>query len=309
MVFVRDEVSAAVVVRSRGMEGEAATVALERSRGGGPWEGVGRERVTLGGAGETREVGFGFAEESPGDVRLRATLTVDGTDATGTGASGVEQTDDDNVALAELRVIRRQLRVLLVAGSTFPEVQFLRNTLLRDKTVELSTWLMTADAEYRHPGDTPIRRLPQTAAELNEYDALVLYDPDPDGFPPGFGELMQGFVGEAGGGIVYIAGEQHTRDSFDRQGDPLLSWLGMLPVVREAGLFRTAQQLTWSARDAWRLAITPEGGGGPDLRVRGRRGGEPADAGEPAGDVLALPGDAAGARRRRCWRGTGTRGW
>ena len=255
VVFVGDAVTATVLVRSRGMDGEAAAVTLERSRGGGPWETVGREPLTLGEAGQTREVGFTFTEEAPGDLRLRATLAVDG--------GGVEQSEDDNVALAEVRVIRRQLRVLLVAGSTFPEVQFLRNTLLRDKTVELSTWLMTADADYLHPGDTPIRRLPQTAEELNEYDCLVLYDPDPDGFPPGFGELMQKFVGQGGGGLVYIAGEQHTRASFDRQGDPLLGWLGLLPVVREAGLFRTAQQLTWSARDAWRLLITPEGRADP----------------------------------------------
>ena len=268
VVFERDTVSVAVVVRSRGMDGEAAAVTLERSRGGGPWETVGREPLQLGEAGATREVGFTFTEETPGDVRLRATLTVDGAAASGTGGTsggggGAEQDADDNAALAEVRVIRRQLRVLLIAGSTFPEVQFLRNTLLRDKTVDLSTWLMTADAEYQHPGDTPIRRLPQTTEGLNEYDALVLYDPDPDGFPPGFGELMQQFVGQAGGGLVYVAGEQHTRSSFDRQGDPLLDWLGLLPVVREAGLFRTAQQLTWSARDAWRLLITPEGRADP----------------------------------------------
>ncbi len=249
VVFERDTNRVSVLIDSRGYDGETATVRLERSRGNDVWELINEQDLVLTRNGQTQEVQFTYRESARGELRLRALLD----------PLSFEQDEADNAALADVRVIRREMRVLLIAGSTFPEIQFLRNTLMRDKRIDLSTWLMTADAQFRHPGNTPIRRLPKTAEEINTYDCIVLYDPDPEGFGPGLGDLLQNFVGQAGGGLVYIAGEHHTRNSFDRQGDPLLSWLKLLPIVREPGLFRTAQQLTWSARNAWRLEITPEG--------------------------------------------------
>ena len=75
-------------------------------------------------------------------------------------------------------------------GATFPEIQFLRNSLIRDRGIELSSWLMAADKDFEHPADIPIQRLPNTQEELDEYDCVILYDPDPAGFPPNFGELL-----------------------------------------------------------------------------------------------------------------------
>ena len=43
--------------------------------------------------------------------------------------AGPELTLDDNVATAAVRVVRQQIRVLLIAGGPSPEVQFLRNAL------------------------------------------------------------------------------------------------------------------------------------------------------------------------------------
>ena len=66
-------------------------------------------------------------------------------------------------------------------------------------------------------------------------------------------------MGKAGGGLVYIAGERYTPGSFDRQGDPAMSFLNLLPVVREPGLFRTKAQLRLAKEQPWRLDITSEG--------------------------------------------------
>lgn len=273
VVFVRDENRVEVLIRSRGTENEPTTVTLEASRRGGPWEPLDERMLNLEGNGQLQRVAFNFSEARPTELRLRATVA----------ALDAEQNTDDNAALADVRVIRQELRVLFIAGSTFPEVQFLRNTLLRDRGIEVSTWLMTADTDYQHPGDVPIRRLPNTAEELGAYDCIVLYDPSPTGWPSHFPELMSDFVAKAGGGLIYIAGEQHTRTSFDRQNDPLLKWLTLLPVVREPGLFRTAQQLIWSARQAWHLQITPEGQRDPVFAFAG-------DPAENARILNHLPG-------------------
>jgi hypothetical protein len=124
---------------------------------------------------------------------------------------------------------------------------------------------MTADDDYEHLGDSPIQRLPVTQEELNEYDCVVLYDPDPARWPPNFSELLTNFVSQAGGGLVYIAGEFQTVASFDRQGDPAMDWLNLLPVIREPGLFRSEVQMRLSARSPWRLEVSDLGLADPIL--------------------------------------------
>ena len=61
-----------------------------------------------------------------------------------------------------------------LAPDELPEVEFVRNALLRDAGLSASTWLQKADAQYEHPGNPPIKRLPQTQDELNDFDAVVV---------------------------------------------------------------------------------------------------------------------------------------
>jgi hypothetical protein len=249
VVFVRDTNRLSAFLEARGMSGQTATVVLEQRREGGVWQEVDRREVLLGDDGQLQELTFDFAEPEPTRLEFRALLA----------DPGPQLTRDDDTALAQSRVIRQQLRVLLIAGSTFPEIQFMRNALLRDKSIELASWLQSADPDYQQPGDNPISRLPNSAKELDEFDCVILYDPDPDRLPPGFSPLLVDFVARSGGGLVYIAGEFYTRSNFDRQGDPSVAWLDILPVIREPGLFRSAVQLRLSRENAWHLDITPAG--------------------------------------------------
>ena len=249
VVFVRDPSRVGAVIESRGLAGAPAGVVLERSRDGGPWEEIARQDVTLEEAGRVQAVTFELKEDRPAKLQLRARLE----------DVGPELTADDNTASEDVRVIRQRIRVLFVAGSTFPEVEFIRNALLRDSGISGSTWLQTADASYEHPGNPPIKRLPRTREEMNEFDCIVLYDPDPALWPQDYHELLTDFVAKAGGGLVYVAGERMTKGLFDRQEDPTNSWLSLLPVVVEPGLYQSEVQMKLSAQNAWKLEITPEG--------------------------------------------------
>ncbi len=255
MAFVRDDNVATVHIQSRGMQDLPATLTVEKRVDGGSWQELIRESVILQLEGALQQVSVPFRETRPGKLEFRASLS----------GTGPELTEDDNSSQAETLVIRQKLQVLLIAGATFPEIQFLRNSLIRDRGVDLSSWLMAADRDFEHPGDVPIQRLPITQEELDEYDCVILYDPDPNGFPPNFGDLLTDFVTKAGGGLVYIAGEMQTSRLFDSQLDPSLSWMQLLPVIREPGLFRTAVQTQLSARQPWRLQITEEGKRDPVL--------------------------------------------
>ncbi|MEZ6145628.1 MAG: hypothetical protein R3B91_09490 [Planctomycetaceae bacterium] len=249
VAFVRDTNQVTVQVQSRGMQDVSCGLVLDMRRNGGPWQELGREDVILGLDGAQQTFVFDYSEARPSKLEFRATLE----------DLGPELSEDDNVGHAETRIVRQRLRVLFIAGSTFPEVQFLRNTFLRDRSIELSTWNMAADEDYEHPGDTPIQRLPVTQEELDDYDCVLLYDPNPEKWPANFPELLVNFVTKAGGGLVLTAGEMQTGGLFDRQLDPQLAWLDMLPVIREPGLFRSEVQLKLSARQPWKFVVTEQG--------------------------------------------------
>lgn len=249
VALVRDPNRLVIHLRSRGMQDVPATLLIERRVNGGEWQEFATQEITLGLDGASQEFPFTFTEDRPAKVEFRAALQ----------NAGPQLTADDDVGHAEVRVVRDRLRALFVAGTTFPEVEFLRNALYRDEKIEVSSWLMTADEDYEHLGDVPIRRLPVTQEELDDYDCVILYDPDPTAWPANFPELLTNFVSKAGGGLVYIAGEHQTAGDFDRQTDPAMSWLTLLPVVREPGLFRSEVQMRLSAQSPWQLEITQEG--------------------------------------------------
>ncbi|MAE67433.1 MAG: hypothetical protein CMJ18_24495 [Phycisphaeraceae bacterium] len=255
IVFIRDPIELRAVVGSTGLDGTEASIVLERRVDGGVWEAVDQRMLPLGEGGPLQEIVFDYRHDTSATIDFRARVETD----------RQEINLDDNVDSAQVQVIRRQIRVLLVAGTAFPEIQFLRNALMRDAGASMSSWLQSADEAYEHMGDLMLRRLPVTQKELDDYDCVILYDPDPARWPANFTDLLNRFVGRAGGGLVYIAGERSGETVFDHdRADGAL--LDLMPVVREAGLFRTDVDIRLSARNAWRLAVTSDGRADPIFR-------------------------------------------
>ena len=100
---------------------------------------------------------------------------------------------------------------MLIAGEPSPEVQFLRNALMRDQHVEFAGWIQHADPGFRQPGDRPITRLPSNESELRHYDALLLVDPDLRAMGAGWPAMIQHLVGQEGGGLIFVAGELYSQ--------------------------------------------------------------------------------------------------
>ncbi|MGB0767607.1 MAG: VWA domain-containing protein [Phycisphaeraceae bacterium] len=265
VIFVNDAARLTAVVSARGLEDEPATLLLERLIAGiedpteEDWQPVESKDIVLAADATPRRFAFDLLPTEKETIVYRARLEeVEG-----------EVDPDDNAAIKQVNVVYDKTRVLFIAGYTFPEVQFIRNALIRDSTVEVSTWLQTASSDFRHPGNDPIRRLPADLTELAGgtkngrifpgYDCVVLYDPSPERWPAGFSELLNRFVAERGGGLVYIAGERYTQAMFTRAADPSAGYLSLLPVVREPGLFRTATQMELSRARPWKLQITDAG--------------------------------------------------
>lgn len=278
IVFIRDTARLVATVHSRGLEGEPARVVLEQLVESGEddeddiWAPVplppgenGAARfvdpveIELLGNGQTQPVAFDFLSDKEQTVIFRARLEpVDG-----------EIDPLDNTAIKQVNVVPDKTKVLFIAGYSFPEVQFLRNALLRDGSVQVSTWLQEAVAANANDASktweqpaTPghrLNRLPRTIEELDQFHCIVLYDPDPAALPPGFSQMLEEFVAVRGGGLVYICGERNTGDMFARQGSPDVSFLDLLPIERDPGLFPSAVQISLSMRQPWKLLVTETG--------------------------------------------------
>jgi len=264
VVFIRDQAEVAALIEAHGLQGAVAVVTLEQRIDGGVWAEIGTEEVTLGEASIVQRIPFRFTPEQSGQYDFRVRVA----------DVGPELSDADNEATASVKVIRQKIRVLLIASEPSPEVQFMRNALLRDRSLEFASWLQSAGEGYEHIGHRPIRRLPATQQELNQYDVLLLVDPDLRQLGPTWPEMMTRFVGDAGGGLVYVSGEQHSHELFNATGLPSdaggavadSAWLKILPVVRDAGLYQSGADVRLSSLNTYALELSKEGEADPIFR-------------------------------------------
>ena len=301
VVFAKDPMTLAVVAEARGLKDAEANLVLEQRVNSGDWEPIANQRIALGEDGALKRTTFRITPKVVGQYEYRARIE----------DAGPELTLDDNTSTAAVRVVRQQIRVLMIAGAPSPEVQFLRNALQRDQQVEFAAWLQHADPGYRQAGDRPITRLPNDSEELGKYDALVLIDPDMRTLGPQWPEMIANFVGKDGGGLIFIPGELYSQQLFEAEGGSGEessggSWTKILPVVREPGLFRTEAEVRLTTQNTYLLDLTPEGRGDPvfefhpdPIRNRailaslpGMYWSFPVTRARPGATVLARHGDA-----------------
>lgn len=257
VVFVRDPTQIMAIVESQGMQGRTATVRLERRQKGEDWIEVGRTELLLGEDANIQRVPFSYTPNEIGQFEFRGTVM----------DAGPELTDSDNSAVKTIKVVRQRIRALVIAGSPSPEVQFLRNALLRDPVIELSCWLQSASESYEQVGHRPVRRLPATSQELSFFDVLILIDPNTKKLGTGWDEMMTKFVGDAGGGLIYVAGETYSSKLFEsakgESGGSQDAWLSTLPVVLEGGLYQSTAEVRLSSLETWNLELTADGNEDP----------------------------------------------
>ena len=164
VVFVRDPTTLAVVVEARGLRDAEATIVLEQRINEGEWEAVANQRVVLGEDGILKRTTFRITPKVVGQYEFRAKVE----------DAGPELTQEDNVATAAVKVVRQQIRVLLIAGSPSPEVQFLRNALMRDQRVEFAALAAARRSRVSPAGrsaDQPAAQRLGRAAQLRRASA------------------------------------------------------------------------------------------------------------------------------------------
>ncbi len=120
---------------------------------------------------------------------------------------------ENNARTFAIELIDRPLRVLYVDGYPRWEYRYLKWLLIREKSIESSIMLLSADRDFAQEGNMPITRLPRSPEELRIYDVVIIGDVPGTFFSPGQIELIRDHVA-AGAGLLWVAGERFTPQSY-----------------------------------------------------------------------------------------------
>jgi hypothetical protein len=235
-VYPGDSFVVTADLAARGLAGRIAQVELAsrpagRQAAGGPkaWTVEGKQSVTLPADGRKERVKFelsGIKDIGRRTLQLRVKPP---SDPTGGGARPKTQVQE-----ADVEIVDRKNRVLLIAGGPTREYQFLRNQLRRDHDTIVDVLLQTAQPGISQDANQILDHFPDSMQELSEYDTIVAFDPnwqklDSDEATNAEAiDLLERWVAEEAGGLVLIAGPVYTDDWV---GDPNLGKLRALYPV------------------------------------------------------------------------------
>jgi hypothetical protein len=259
-VFQDDPLRLQVSIQTQGIESGSTVLELRTRRTGGttvgedPGEVVSRKTIRLQPGMQT--VSFEHTPKTPG-TRLYSVTTPVRPD---------ELIDSDNSKSTPVNVLDQQVRILLVSGSPSWDYRMVKTLLTRDKTIDLSCWLQSMSADMQQEGNTPIDHLPRNRRELLEYDALLMFDPDPAEFNEAWIEEIKNFMENHAGGLLWMAGPQYSLDFLTRARTRDIRTV--LPVrLRgiEAGII---EAVGTTKKREWPLKVPPAATDHPILQIR-----------------------------------------
>jgi len=132
---------------------------------------------------------------------------------------------ENNMRSFAIELIDRPLNVLFADGYPRWEYRYLKNLMVREKSIESSVMLISADRDFAQEGNMPITRLPRSPEEFADYDVLVIGDVPGSFYSPDQLEMMRNHVAERGAGLLWIGGPRYTPSSYT--GTPLAD---LLPI-------------------------------------------------------------------------------
>lgn len=193
-----------------------------------------------------------------------------------------ERLTENNGESVQVQVVADKLRVLYVEGYPRFEYRYLKNALLREKTIALSVLLLEADEQFVQEGTFPIRRFPESPEELGRFDVVLFGDVDPRAgwLTMAQMKMLLDFVGNDGGGFGLIAGERFAPQRF--LGTPLEKLVAVRIDPAVLGPYDAPISSGYSTQ------LTPEGKRGRMFREAAGRWGAGGED-RVAGSEAALP--------------------
>lgn len=214
VVFADDLVTAQVDVERRGVDGESARVELTD---------LDTDAVL-----DSAEVSF----DEDGKASRSLSVKLDQPGLRRLGVRVVAQGDDliaeNNISELAVEVVDRPLRALYVDGYPRWEQRYVKNLLMREKSIKSSSLLLAANRRYLQEGDVEVVQLPRSIEEWTEYDVVIIGDVRPELFGDETLEQLREHVADRGAGLVWIAGPGATPQGW--RNSPLAD---LLPLILE----------------------------------------------------------------------------
>ncbi|MDB5300484.1 MAG: hypothetical protein JWO87_2147 [Phycisphaerales bacterium] len=182
-----------------------------------------------------------------------------------------ELDEEDNARTAQISVLDAKINVLYVEGYPRWEYRYIKNEMIRDRTVNISCILTSADPTFiqehtdmKSRGESekfkyfPYSQFPVTMEQLMETDVVLFGDVDPRQFADVQLQLIADFVNKKGGGFGMIAGPQWSPAAY--RNTPIETLLPVYPVRTEIGW--PTEPIT----EGFRPVLTKEGAGSSIFR-------------------------------------------
>lgn len=254
-VFQLDPYEMKATVTSQGYDGITVTAKLIRVDDQGAETTVATKQVPIGQSQEATIEWKELTSDSSGRFLYRTEIVP---------PEGEPVIAERHTKTAAVEVLDRRLRMLLLAGGSSHEFQILRNLLIRDKTIDVSCWLQSADEKFPQEGNEGvlIDRLPEERKDFDPYDVVVMIDPDHTRLPKRFAEHLAKHIVEGGCGFWWVAGEKYTLDAL-RSTSSTRALADLLPIVPN---IETAERHMMGFGKAfaspWRYQLTTDGADG-----------------------------------------------
>lgn len=231
--FVRDKVPVIVEIEGRGYDAgaqQAKMNLIDQSTG----ELLDSNDIDLaelarGQAGDGLAVTFTAEPDLAGEATWVAVLE--------TAQGQTDLIPENNSKSFQIELIDRPLRVLYIDGYPRWEYRYVKNLLVREKTIESSVMLVSADRDFAQEGNQPITRLPRSPEEFAAFDVIVLGDVPASFFSPQQLDMIRAHVADRGAGVLWMAGPRSLPSSYI--GTALADLLPMrgslkMPAIGEA---------------------------------------------------------------------------
>lgn len=182
---------------------------------------------------------------------------------------GEARSPERHTKSAAIEVLGERTRVLLLSGTPNREFQILRNLLIRDKTIDATCWLQSADPKFPQDGNEDVRidKLPEERQQLDPYDVVIFIDPNAEKLPVAFCQHLVQHIVENGCGLWWVAGEQHSLDAM-RPTARTAKLAELLPIVPDIDY--AERQIVGFGKAfvrRWQYALAPEGDDGIAAKV------------------------------------------
>jgi hypothetical protein len=206
----------------------------------------GSERISLAAKGEVVPIKFEIAPEDAGRRTFRLSVK----------APSEDTNPADDQQEADVEIVDRKTRVLLLASGPSREYVFLRNQLRRDREMIVDVWLQSGQAGMSQDANAMLESFPSTPQELFEYDAIVAFDPDWQQLDEGEIDLLERWVAEKAGGLVAIAGPVEMGRWLSEQRMAKIRSLYPVEVNRRLSL---VEETGYGSDTPWPVDFTREG--------------------------------------------------